>query len=447
MVSRRTRSRPHAIDPEIALAETESFWREWNAQCTFELPSGVARRAAALAHGAEGADVCADRRHRRRADDVAAGADRRRAQLGLPLLLAARRDAHAARAAARASYVEEAREWRKWLLRAVAGDPADLQIMYGVAGERRLTEFELPWLPGYEGSAPVRIGNAASEQLQLDVYGEVMDALYQARAHGLAKEPHAWALQQTLLEHLERAWREPDEGIWEIRGERRHFVHSKVMAWVAFDRAVRTVEEQGSTARSTGGASCATQIHAEVCERGFDDELGSFVQSYGSKELDASLLLIPLVGFLPATDPRVRGTIEAIERELLRGRARAALPHARRRRRRPAAPARASSCRARSGSSTATSCSAATTRRTRSSSGSSALANDVGLLAEEYDPEAKRLLGNFPQAFTHLALVNSAFNVLPHLPSPMHRRHAHPSSPVPEVVRGRAASRARRRRR
>src|SRR5581483_2466321 len=179
------------------------------------------------------------------------------------------------------------------------------------------TEFEVPWLPGYEGSAPVRIGNAASEQLQVDVFGEVMDALYQARAHGLAREADAWELQKTLLTRLEEVWTEPDDGIWEIRGERRHFVHSKVMAWVAFDRAIRTVEEQDLEGPADEWRSVRDRIHAEVCEQGYDEELGSFVQSYGSKELDASLLLLPLVGFLPADDPRIAGTVAAVERTLL----------------------------------------------------------------------------------------------------------------------------------
>ena len=299
--------------------------------------------------------------------------------------------------------------------------------MYGVAGERRLTEFELPWLPGYEGSAPVRIGNAASEQIQIDVFGEVMDALYQARAHGLAKEPHAWALQKTLLVYLERAWQEPDQGIWEVRTEPRHFVHSKVMAWVAFDRAVRTTEDQGLDGDVDKWRAIRDAIHAQVCEHGFDRKLGSFVRSYESTELDASLLLLPLVGFLPANDPRIRGTIEAIEADLLQDGF--VLRYRTHRKGADGLPA---------GEGVFLPCSFwlvdcyeligrhedahALFNRLCS------LANDVGLLAEEYDPAAQRLLGNFPQAFTHLALVNSAFNVLPHLPSPMQRRHAHPGS-------------------
>ena len=270
----------------------------------------------------------------------------------------------------------------------------------------------------------MRVGNAASEQLQLDVFGELMDALYQARGHGLPIQQSAWSLQKLLLEYLEEIWSQPDEGIWEIRGERRHFVHSKVMAWVAFDRAVRSVETQGMDGPVDRWREIRDAIHSEVCERGYDAKLMSFTQSYGSKELDASLLLIPLVGFLPAADPRVRGTIEAIERDLvehgfvLRYRTHESgvvdgLP---------------------AGEGVFLPCSfwlvdclellgrhddaRALFERLLS------LANDVGLLSEEYDPVAGRLLGNFPQAFTHLALVNSAFNVMPHLPSPMHRRHA-----------------------
>jgi GH15 family glucan-1,4-alpha-glucosidase len=288
--------------------------------------------------------------------------------------------------------------------------------MYGVAGERRLTEYELPWLPGYARSTPVRVGNAASEQLQIDVYGEVMDALYQARAFGRTSELNTWSLQKTLLRALEERWIEPDEGIWEIRGPRRHFVHSKVMAWVAFDRAVRSVEEHGVEGPVERWRALRDRIHAEVCERGFDEELGSFTQSYESQALDASLLLIPLVGFLPGDDPRVRGTVEAIERTLLRdglvlrylrdeldGEEGVFLP-----------------C-----SFWLVDCYELLGRHDEAHALFErllGLANDVGLLSEEYDPDTDRLLGNFPQAFTHLALVNTAFQVLPDLPTPPHRR-------------------------
>jgi GH15 family glucan-1,4-alpha-glucosidase len=322
-----------------------------------------------------------------------------------------------------AEYIQEALEWRSWLLRAVAGDPADLQIMYGVAGERRLTEFEMPWLAGYEGSTPVRIGNAASEQLQVDVYGEVMDALYQSRVHGLAKEKHAWDLQKTLLEYLADTWSKPDAGIWEIRGEPRHFVHSKAMAWVAFDRAVRTVEEQELDGPVDSWRALRDAIHAQVCERGFEEKLGSFVQSFGSTELDASLLLLPLVGFLPASDPRIVGTIAAVERELLRdGLVLRYRTHDEGVDGLPAGEGVFLPC-----SFWLVDCYELTGRHDEAQALFNrlvGLANDLGLLAEEYDPAAKRLLGNFPQAFTHLALVNSAFNLQPHLPSPMKLRHA-----------------------
>jgi GH15 family glucan-1,4-alpha-glucosidase len=412
---------PDRIDPEVALAETEAFWREWNDRSKLEFPDAwrdVIQRSLmvlkALTYAPTGGIVAAPTTSLPEHIGGVRNWDYRYCWL---------RDATLTLLALlNADYKEEARAWRQWLLRAVAGNPADIQIMYGVGGQRRLPELELPWLPGYEGSAPVRIGNAASEQLQVDVFGEVMDALYQARVHGLAKEKPAWALQRALLDHLERIWREPDEGIWEIRGDRRHFVHSKVMAWVAFDRAVRTVEEQGLDGPVDRWRELREQIHVEVCERGFDDSLGSFVQSYGSKDVDASLLLIPLVGFLHAGDARVRGTIEAVERELLRD---GLLLRYRTHEQVDGLPP---------GEGVFLPCSfwlvdcyellgrhddahALFDRLV-------GLANDVGLLAEEYDPAAKRLLGNFPQAFTHLALVNSAFNVLPHLPSPMHRRHA-----------------------
>jgi GH15 family glucan-1,4-alpha-glucosidase len=417
---------PARIDPEIALAETESFWREWNAKCTVEVPEewrDLLHRSLmtlkTLIYAPTGGIVAAPTTSLPERIGGVRNWDYRYCWL---------RDATLTLLALlQAGHIDEALDWRKWLLRAVAGDASDIQIMYSVSGERRLTEFEVPWLPGYEGSAPVRIGNAASEQIQIDVFGEVMDALYQARAHGLAKEPHAWALQKTLLVYLERAWQEPDHGIWEIRDEARHFVHSKVMAWVAFDRAVRTVEEQGLDGNADEWRAIRDTIHAQVCEHGFDEKLGSFVRSYGSRELDASLLVLPLVGFLPASDPRIRGTIEAIEADLvedglvLRYRTQPegidGLP-----------PGEGVflPC-----SFWLVDCYELLGRRDEAHALFNrlvGLANDVGLLAEEYDPAAEQLLGNFPQAFTHLALVNSAFNVLPHLPSPMERRHAHPGT-------------------
>ena len=413
---------PARIDPEVALAETETFWREWNGKCTVDLEPewrDLLHRSLmvlkTLIYAPTGGIVAAPTTSLPEWIGGVRNWDYRYCWL---------RDATLTLLALlQAQHVDEAMEWRRWLLRAAAGDPADLQIMYGVAGERRLTEFELPWLPGYEGSAPVRVGNAASEQLQIDVYGEVMDALYQARARGLGKEPHAWALQKTLLGYLEHAWHRPDDGIWEIRGERRHFVHSKVMAWVAFDRAVRTVEEQGLDGPVDEWRRVRDAIHADVCKQGFDRKRGSFVQSYGSKELDASLLMLPLVGFLPASDPRIRGTIEAIEADLLQdGLVLRYRTHHEGVDGLPAGEGVFLPC-----SFWLVDCYELIGRHDEAHALFDrvvALGNDLGLLSEEYDPVEQRLLGNFPQAFTHLALVNSAFNVLPHLPSPMHRRHA-----------------------
>ena len=414
---------PERCDPDEALAATESFWREWSEACSFDLPpewAAVVRRSLivlkALTYEPTGGIVAAPTTSLPEWIGSVRNWDYRYCWL---------RDATLTLLALlHCNHADEAGEWRRWLIRAIAGDPADVQIMYGVGGERRLSEFELDWLPGYEGSAPVRVGNAASEQLQLDVFGEVIDCLYQARTHGLRLDPNAWRIQLALLDHLEDAWRGPDEGIWEIRGERRHFVHSKVMAWVAFDRAVRTIEENhGLEGAVDRWRVVRDEIHAEVCAKGFDAELGSFVQSYGSKELDASLLLLPLVGFLPASDSRIGGTIEAVERELLQDgfllRYRThddgvdGLPP---------------------GEGVFLPCSfwLANCYELLGRHGDAealferlvGLANDVGLLSEEYDPKAERLLGNFPQAFTHLALVESAFNIVPHLPSPMERRHA-----------------------
>ena len=217
-----------------------------------------------------------------------------------------------------AGFLDEARAWRQWLLRAVAGSPDDLQIMYGVAGERRLVEYEVPWLPGYQQSGPVRIGNAAAGQVQLDVYGEVLDTLYVARRAGLAANDASWGLECALIEHLEIIWDQPDDGIWEVRGGRKHFTHSKVMAWVAFDRAVRSSEEFGLEAPLGHWRLIRDRIHKRVCDEGFDAEQNSFVQSFGVSELDASLLLLAIVGFLPASDARIRGTLSAIERSLVR---------------------------------------------------------------------------------------------------------------------------------
>jgi GH15 family glucan-1,4-alpha-glucosidase len=309
-----------------------------------------------------------------------------------------------------AGYLEEAAAWREWLLRAVAGSPSELNILYGLHGERRLTELELPWLPGYEGSAPVRTGNAAYKQFQLDIFGEVANTLFQCRQAGLGPSREIGeGIVQGLLEFLETGWDRPDEGIWEMRGPRRQFTHSKVMAWVAIDRAVQSIERGWLSGDVTRWRLLRDRIHNQACTQGFDAGLNSFVQYYGSRHLDASLLMIPLVGFLPADDPRVKGTVEAIENQLMQDGLVArytvdpavdGLPH---------------------GEGQFLACSfwladnyGLQGRQQEAEQLFERLLeirNDVGLLSEEYDPVAKRLLGNFPQAFSHIGLVNTAFNL------------------------------------
>ncbi|MEU5462129.1 glycoside hydrolase family 15 protein [Streptomyces althioticus] len=307
-----------------------------------------------------------------------------------------------------AGYMEEAEAWRDWLLRAVAGDPADLQIMYGLAGERRLPEFELPWLSGFGGATPVRVGNDAVNQLQLDVYGEVVDSLALARRAGLPGKPDVWALQSVLLDFLKTAWRQPDEGLWEVRGGRRHFVHSKVMVWVAADRMVRGLERFPDLDGDLDAwRALRDEVHREVCEKGYDPARNTFTQSYGSRELDAALLLIPRAGFLPPDDPRVLGTIDAIRAELGQdGLVRRYTPDA----------AGLDGLPGQEGAFLACTFwlvdALHMTGRTEEARALFerllGLANDVGLLAEEYDTVNGRLLGNFPQAFSHIGLVNSA---------------------------------------
>jgi GH15 family glucan-1,4-alpha-glucosidase len=316
-------------------------------------------------------------------------------------------------------YIDEACAWREWLLRAVAGNPDQIQIMYGLAGERRLTELTVGWLPGYEGSAPVRIGNAAHQQLQLDIFGEVMDAFHVARREGLPSEDDAWRVQQKLIEHLEQIWDEADEGIWEVRGPRRQFTHSKVMAWVALDRVVKDVERFDLRGPVDRWRTLREQIHDEVCRKAYDASRNTFVQYYGATELDASLLMMALVGFLPPDDPRIRGTVEAIERELVHDGFVARYP------------TRQSLDGLPPGEGTFLPCTfwladnLAILGRGDDARGYFerllGLANDVGLLSEEYDCEAKRLVGNFPQAFTHVSLINTACN-LGRSPGPAHTR-------------------------
>jgi GH15 family glucan-1,4-alpha-glucosidase len=397
---------PGAIDPLAALPETEAFWREWSGRCDEAGPWTEAVQRSLVTLKAL--------TYRPTGGIVAAPTTSLPEKLGGPRNWDYRfcwlRDATLTLLALMdAGYREEARAWRDWLLRAVAGSPDQLQIMYGLAGERRLTEREVPWLPGYEGSRPVRVGNAAYGQLQLDVFGEMMDALHHARGLGMPGDGAGWALARELLAHLERVWREPDEGIWEVRGGRRHFTYSKVMAWVAFDRAVRSAEAFGLDGPVDRWRGLRDEIHAEVCEKGFDPGLGSFVQAYDSRALDASLLLLPEVGFLPPDDPRIVGTVAAIERRLVvdglvlrydTAEVSDGLP---------------------AGEGAFLACSFwladAYVLMGRVEEARAlferllALRNDVGLLAEEYDPHAGRQLGNFPQAFSHVGLVNTALNL------------------------------------
>ncbi|MDP9235614.1 MAG: glycoside hydrolase family 15 protein [Actinomycetota bacterium] len=309
-----------------------------------------------------------------------------------------------------AGYKDEAKSWREWLLRAVAGEASKLQIMYGAAGERWLNEVEIGWLPGYEGSAPVRVGNAAVNQFQLDVYGEVLDSLHEARRQGLKEESNDWQLQQQILDFLESHWEEPDEGLWEIRGDRRHFTHSKIMAWVAFDRAVKAVEEFPLDGDVDKWKSVRDEIHREVCREGFDADRNAFTQYYGAKQLDASLLLAPLVGFLPPTDERIKGTITAIEKELsVDG---FVMRYSEDREDIDGLP---------KGEGAFLACSfwlvdclgliGREKDARRLFDRLLGIRNDVGLLSEEYDVEHHRLVGNFPQAFSHVALANSAHNL------------------------------------
>ncbi|GGY01197.1 glycoside hydrolase family 15 protein [Streptomyces minutiscleroticus] len=404
------RTPPALPEPEQSLEATEEFWHEWVEHCTYHGPyrEAVIRSLItlkALTYAPTGGIVAAPTTSL--PEDI--GGVRnwdyrytwlRDAAITLSSLL-------------RTGYREEARAWREWLLRAVAGDPENLQIMYGIAGERELGEAELDWLPGYEGSAPVRVGNGAAHQLQLDVYGEVTEALHLAHMTGLARNDYASLLQLKLIRYLEDHWQDPDEGIWEVRGPRRHFVHSKVMAWVAVDRTIKLIESGDADGPLERWRELRDDIHRDVCEKGYDPERNTFTQSYGSQELDASLLLIPQVGFLPPDDKRVIGTIEAIQREL--------------------------------------STSDGFILRYPTESGDEnvdglpgdegaflacsfwmaddlamigrvdearklfekllALRNDLGLLAEEWDPRLQRQVGNFPQAFSHVPLIDTALRL------------------------------------
>ena len=408
---------PPAMDVTRLVADSETWWRTWSAQCTYQGPwreavVGSLITLKALTYAPTGGIVAAATTSLPESLGGVRNWDYRYCWL---------RDAtFTLYALLIGGYRGEAVAWRDWLLRAVAGSPSQLQIMYGVAGERRLPEAVLPWLPGYAGSAPVRIGNAAVHQLQLDVYGEMADILYQGRKAGIPVEAHAWALESAVLDFLEGAWQEPDDGIWEVRGARRHFTHSKMMTWVAFDRAVKSVERFGLDGPVDRWRRIRSAIHADVCTRGFDATKGAFTQSYGSRVLDASLLMMALVGFLPPTDERVVGTVRAIERELtVDGLVLRYLTHE-------------SDDGLPPGEGTFLACSfwladnyALMGRRAEARALFQrllSLRNDVGLLAEEYDPVAGRLLGNFPQAFSHVGLVNTALNLTPRQVAPAAER-------------------------
>ena len=418
---------PKPIEPEKALASTERYWTRWAAKSKIGGPwkDAVTRSLItlkALTYEPTGGMVAAATTSL----PEQVGGERnwdyrycwlRDATLTLLALM-------------NAGYYEEANKWRDWLLRAVAGSPGQMQIMYGIGGERRLNEWEADWLSGYEGSAPVRIGNAAHGQLQIDVFGEVMDALHQARLGRLAASESRWDLQKEFIAHLEKTWSKPDSGIWEVRGERMHFTYSKAMAWVAFDRTIKSAERFGLDGTVARWRKVRDEIHADVCRLGFDPQLGSFVRSYGSKQLDASLLLLPAIGFLPADDTRIIGTVETIERTLVTDglvrryntdQADDGLP---------------------AGEGAFLACSFwlvdAYVMLGRNEDAQRlferllSLRNDVGLLSEEYDPYGNRLIGNFPQAFSHLALVNSATNLADTI-KPAEQRSEHKiSRPAPE---------------
>jgi GH15 family glucan-1,4-alpha-glucosidase len=408
---------PPAIDAGEAIERTEQWWRQWSGRCTYdgEWREAVKRSLMtlkALTYAPTGGMVAAVTTSLPERLGGVRNWDYRYCWL---------RDAtFTLYALMSAGYDEEARAWREWLLRAAAGTPSQLQIMYALAGERRLTELELDWLPGYEASRPVRIGNDAHHQFQLDVFGEVMDALHFAHRIGIKPDENAWQLQRALLDYLESKWNEPDDGIWEVRGRRRHFTHSKVMAWVAVDRAIKSVERLGLDGPVDHWRRLRATIHDEVCRRGFDPDLKSFVQYYGSKELDASLLMLPLVGFLPATDPRIRGTVEAIERHLVTDGFVARYAGTSHVDGLPAGEEAFVLCTFWLADNLALLNRHADARRLFERL--LEIRNDVGLLSEQYDPTARRLMGNFPQAFSHVALINTAHNLERRQHGPAHHR-------------------------
>jgi GH15 family glucan-1,4-alpha-glucosidase len=412
---------PTPVDAEDLLGKTRAFWDEWSARCKYRGPWRAALVRSlitlkALTYEPTGGIMAA-------------------ATTSLPEFIGGVRNwdyrfcwlrdaTFTLYSFMTAGYLDEARSWSAWLLRAVAGDPSQMQIMYGESGERLLTEVELPHLIGYENSRPVRIGNAASEQFQLDVYGEVMDAMNLARTSGIETDADSWRLQRHLVTFVIEHWRDPDEGIWEIRGPRRHFTHSKVMAWVALDRAVKAVEQFGLEGDAAGWSAVRAEIHDDICRMGFNSERNAFTQSYGATELDASLLMMPMVGFLPANDPRIVATVERIEKELMSG------GFIQRYQTSPSGKVDGLP----PGEGTFLPCSFWLAdclhlmgRRDDARELYErllAVRNDLGLLSEEYDPVERRHLGNFPQAFSHVCLVNSAYNLNPQTVGPAEIRGA-----------------------
>ena len=426
--ARSHRPVPPARDPTASLEATEKFWKDWTAKCrpAGEWSDAVQRSMItlkALTYAPTGGIVAAPTTSLPEKIGGERNWDYRYCWL---------RDATLTLLGAmHAGYYEEAEAWREWLLRAVAGSPDQLQIMYGIAGERRLAEWIVDWLPGYEKSAPVRIGNAAHTQLQLDMFGEIMDVHHQARRGGLTTNDSGWDAQIKFLEHLTRIWRQPDQGIWEMRGPAQHFTYSKTMAWVAFDRSIKSAESFGLEGPLDDWRRLRDEICDDVCTHGYNDKLGTFVQAYGSDQLDASLLLLPCVGFLPVSDPRIAGTVAAIERTLIRN---GLVMRYSTRNVDDALPP---------GEGAFLACSfwlvdvyilqerldeAETLFRRLVG-----LCNEVGLLSEEYDPGSKRLIGNFPQAFSHVALVSSAYN-LTRVRKPVHQRAQEDHAP-PAAVR------------
>ncbi|MGH7047180.1 MAG: glycoside hydrolase family 15 protein [Stellaceae bacterium] len=420
---------PRSVDAERALHSALSFWRHWSEQCTPAGPwTDTVKRSLIVLKGLTFTPT---------GGIVAAPTTSLPEKLGGPRNWDYRycwlRDAtFTLLALMNAGYSDEARAWRDWLFRAVAGSPDQIQIMYGLGGERRLTEWEAPWLPGYAGSQPVRIGNAAANQTQLDIYGELMDAFYHTALHGLAPAQRAAPIGQAILGHLANIWDQPDEGIWEVRGPPQHFTHSKVMTWVAFDRAIKIAERLGGDNPAESWRKLRDEIHQDICAKAFDPDLGSFVQAYGSKALDASLLLVPLVGFLPPTDPRIVGTVAAIERRLVSDRLVMRYDSGPGTDGLPPGEGAFLACSFWLADNYILQGRVAEGRRLFEHLLS--LANDLGLLAEEYDPQAKRQLGNFPQAFSHVALVNTAFN-LTRSGGPAEQRSSRDGKPVRRAAR------------